>query len=282
MFLIAAFIAIGCGQQEPDATPVRVMSYNIKYDNKSDTVNNWEQRKEQLVNMVKFYEPDFIGTQEGLLNQLEYLDQELSTMRRIGVGRADGKKAGEFSAIYYDSTRFQLEMNSDSTIWLSKTPGKVSKNWDAALPRILTWGKFNNRKIDQDFFVFNTHFDHVGDTARAKSAKLIIETIEKLAKGYPVILTGDFNFTEKEPPYAIITDSSSRLKDAYYASALPHVGPLFSYEGFDVLDAISKRRIDYIFVNDFFDVQKHAIISNFREGKYTSDHLPVLVDVQVK
>lgn len=276
--LLITFLGLtaACNTSNRQSSLTRVMSYNIKFDDKADTVNGWDKRKDQVVNLVRFYEPDFLGTQEGLLHQLEYMENGLRNMKWIGAGRTDGKNEGEFSALFYNSERFELLINSDSTIWLSETPSHPSKSWDAALPRILTWGKFRNKNSKEEFFVFNTHFDHIGDTARAESARLIVETIKEVANGFPVILSGDFNATEDSQPYKVLTND---LADAFYSSALPHVGPLFSFEGFEALSSNNKRRIDYIFVNDKLEVKKHAIISDFRDGRYPSDHLPIVADV---
>lgn len=275
--ILVYVLTTACNTSNRQFSSIRVMSYNIKFDDKADTVNGGDKRKDQVVNLVRFYEPDFLGTQEGLLHQLEYMENGLQNLKWIGAGRTDGKNEGEFSALFYNTNRFELVTNTDSTIWLSTTPDRPSKSWDAALPRILTWGKFRNKNSEEEFFVFNTHFDHIGDTARAESARLIVETIQEVSNGFPVILTGDFNAMEESKPYAVLTGSD--LKDAYKASTLPHVGPLFSFEGFDVLGPADKRRIDYIFVNDKVKVLKHAIISDFRDGRYPSDHLPVVADV---
>lgn len=274
--ILVYVLTTACNTSNRQFSSIRVMSYNIKFDDKADTVNGWDKRKDQVVNLVRFYEPDFLGTQEGLLHQLEYMENGLRNMKWIGAGRTDGKNEGEFSALFYNSERFELLINSDSTIWLSETPSHPSKSWDAALPRILTWGKFRNKNSKEEFFVFNTHFDHIGDTARAESARLIVETIKEVANGFPVILSGDFNATEDSQPYKVLTND---LADAFYSSALPHVGPLFSFEGFEALSSNNKRRIDYIFVNDKLEVKKHAIISDFRDGRYPSDHLPIVADV---
>jgi endonuclease/exonuclease/phosphatase family metal-dependent hydrolase len=283
-FILAIlFVVNGCrNSTDKDSYPVRIMSYNTKFDDKADTLNGWDQRKEQLVNLISFYDPDFIGTQEGLLHQLDYIKDGLPNMQWIGVGRADGKTKGEFSALFYNTDRFELVGNTDSTIWLSKTTAKPSKSWDAALPRILTWGKFRNTSTQKEFYVFNTHFDHIGDTARTESAKLIVETVKKIVGNSPVILMGDFNVTPNAKPYIVLTQNNSSLQDAYHQSVLPHVGPEFSFEGFEVMGSSNKRRIDYIFANDKVDVLKHAIISDFRDGRYPSDHLPVIADVRIK
>lgn len=278
--ILLTIFLIGCTSTGKKAsTKIRVMSYNIKFDDPGDEINGWDRRKKRVLNLLAFYEPDFIGTQEGLLHQLEYLESGLESTARIGVGRTDGELEGEFSAILYNTDKYELVANSDSTIWLSETPSEPSKSWDAALPRILTWGKFRSKNGGKEFFVFNTHFDHIGDTARAESANLIVETINQVAGELSVILTGDFNAVEESAPYKNLTGSNSNLKDAFYATKLPHVGPLFTYEGFSVLNTDNKRRIDYIFVNEKVQVHRHAFISDFRDGRYPSDHLPVLADV---
>lgn len=257
-----------------------VMSYNLRFDTPDDGPNRWDARKDQVVNLIRFYEPAFIGTQEGLLHQLEYLEDELAKYKWIGVGRDDGSMEGEFSALFYDSTKVELIDGSEQTIWLSETPSKPSKSWDAALPRIVTYGQFRDKSDNSNFFVFNTHFDHAGETARAKSAELVVEKVKEVAEGKPVIFTGDFNVTPDSEPYAILTSENSSLQDAYEASSQPHIGPQFTYEGFEVRNENEEnRRIDYIFVNDKVQVLKHAIIPTFREYYYPSDHLPVIAQI---
>ena len=259
---------------------LRVMTYNIRYDNPDDAPNNWDNRKNKVANLIQYYRPIFLGTQEALFHQLDYLDKQLSDYHWIGKGREDGKKGGEFSALLYDTREVELAAQSDSTIWLSQTPEKPSKSWDAALPRILTWGKFQVKKTGQTIYAFNTHFDHIGEKARQESAKIIIATIKKIAGDAPVVLTGDFNITEESIPYQIL--SSSFLKDSYYASKTAPVGPEFTFSGFKVAEISEHRRIDYIFVNPPVTVTHTAIISSFNDGYYPSDHLPVIADIMIK
>lgn len=268
---------------ESEQQPITTMSYNIKFDDPDDENTSWDDhRKQQISALIAFYEPDFLGTQEGLHHQLKYLDKNLDSYKWIGVGRDDGSNDGEFSALFYNNDKFELIEDSEQTIWLSKTPEKPSKNWDAALPRILTFGKFRNRSSDQKFWVFNTHFDHVGDTARVESARLILDTIKEKTGDVPVILTGDFNVTEEMQPYEILTSSDSNLSDTYYATEKLHVGPDFTYEGYEVMAGEDQRRIDYIFVNERLRTRKHAILSSFHDGRYPSDHLPVLTTLEIK
>lgn len=259
---------------------LRIMTYNLRYDNPEDAPNNWDNRKQKVAHLIKFYQPTFLGTQEALYHQLNYLDQQLSNYSWIGEGRKDGKKAGEFSALLYNTDKATLVAKSDSTIWLSKTPSKPSKSWDAALPRILTWGQFKLKENGKTLFVFNTHFDHIGEKARAESAQIILQTIRTIAGKAPVVLTGDFNVTEGSKPYKILT--SSFLGDTYYTSSTPDFGPDFTYNGFSVADTSDRKRIDYIFANPGVDVRDHATISSFKNDYYPSDHLPVITDITIK
>ncbi|MGB5555573.1 MAG: endonuclease/exonuclease/phosphatase family protein, partial [Flavobacteriaceae bacterium] len=125
----------------------KVMTYNIKYDNVSDTVNNWNDRKEAMVDQLKKHDPGIIGMQEVLYGQLEYLDESLPDFEYVGVGRDDGKQKGEFSPILYNSKKFALLRSN--TFWLSKTPEKVSVGWDAALERICTYALFEDKNSGQ-------------------------------------------------------------------------------------------------------------------------------------
>lgn len=257
---------------------ITIMTYNIKYDDKSETPTGWEQRKDRVRNLIDFYQPDFLGTQEAQAHQLEYLQANLDPMRFIGHGR-DGGQKGEFSALFYNASHFELVENSDSTLWLSPTPGQPGKGWDAAFPRILTWGKFRSNQDKAELYVFNTHLDHVGDTARAESAKMILKTINKIAGDTPVVLTGDFNVTPETQPYAILT-GSKRLRDSHKMAETSHIGPKFTFSGFRVDPNTDPRRIDYIFLSKRFSVNRHGAISDFSNGFYPSDHLPVISEIQ--
>lgn len=262
---------------------VRIMSYNLRYDNPDDGENRWDLRKDKVTNLIRFHDSDFIGTQEGLNHQLQYIDEQAPELNRIGVGRDKGGEEGEFSAIFFNQNRYELIAESDSTIWLSETPAVPGKSWDAALPRILTFGKFRQISTGKEFYVFNTHFDHIGEEARKQSAHLIVETIHEIAEGLPVIVTGDFNVTPDSEPYSVMTGSDSPLLDAFKTTKLPHVGPEFTFSGFMVgEEPDTDRRIDYIFTNDSVDVLKHAILSSYRGGRYPSDHLPVLAEIQFR
>tara|TARA_Y100001972_G_C7667339_1_gene337888 strand:+ start:4341 stop:5174 length:834 start_codon:yes stop_codon:yes gene_type:complete len=247
------------------------MTYNIRYANPGDGVNYWENRKEELANQVAFYEPDVFGIQEGLPEQVEYLDEQLDAYSWYGVGRDDGKAKGEFSAVYYKKDKFSVLQKE--TFWLSPTPNKPSKGWDAALPRICTAVLFQVNSTDQKFWVFNTHFDHRGDEARLQSVDVILNKIKALNKdGHPTIVMGDLNLTPNTPP---IQKLFGALNDTRAVSELVF-GPEGTWSSFDVQKELD-RRIDYIVVSDQVKVSKYAVLTDNRDLRNYSDHLPVFI-----
>ncbi|MFP9115928.1 endonuclease/exonuclease/phosphatase family protein [Flavobacterium sp. RHBU_3] len=252
----------------------RVMTYNLRLDVASDGENRWDKRKELLANQVRFYEPDFMGVQEALPQQMHYLDSTLVAYDFIGVGRDDGKEKGEFSAIFYNKSKYKVIQQS--TFWLSQTPDKPGLGWDAACNRVCTYGLFENLKTKQKIWVFNTHFDHVGKVARMESSKLILAKIKELNKqNLPFVLTGDFNLTEdNESIQRIVTE----LNDSKKVAKLVY-GPDGTWNAFDFSKPVTER-IDYIFVpKKGVTVNKYATLSDNKNGRYYSDHLAVLTDL---
>jgi endonuclease/exonuclease/phosphatase family metal-dependent hydrolase len=262
----------------PAQTEVKVMSYNIRLDLKSDGENQWDKRKEVVTAQMNFFGADFIGAQEVLHNQLEYLHKNLDGYAYIGVARDDGKMAGEYSCIFYKKDKYDLV--EQSTFWLSLTPDIPSKGWDAALNRVCTYGLFRDKKTKQLFWVFNTHFDHVGKTARLESAKLIYEKINALnKKNYPVIVAGDFNSKPDEPPAQFMMSVMNNSRDI---SRLVF-GPADTWNAFRFLE-IPKNCIDYIFVgkDKRISVEKFATLTDSYALKYPSDHFPILSYLRIE
>lgn len=255
---------------------ITLLSYNIKNDGQKEGKNNWSSRRETMVELLQWYQPQMFGVQEALSNQIEYLDNSLPDYSYVGVGRDDGNKAGEFSAIYYDSTRYRVIL--DSTFWLSKTPEKVSKGWDAACIRICTIGFFEDRLTKQRLWVMNTHFDHRGVKAREKSARLILKQIDEFDSDKdPLVLMGDFN---AEPEDKSICLLKNKLGDAQAKSQTPFYGPSGTFNGFTT-DVIM-RRIDYFFVKNMV-VKSYAHIDDRLDNNlHISDHLPILMKVELK
>lgn len=255
------------------------MSYNIRYNNPGDGVNAWPNRKEHVADMIgSEYITDIVGIQEALKEQVTYLEEQLSDYSWIGAGRDDGHDKGEFTPIFYRSERFEL-LESD-TFWLSENPQKPgSKSWDAAITRIVTWAHFKDSSNGQEFYFFNTHFDHRGEQARLESAKLLVQKLSEIAGEQAYIVTGDFNFPESSEPYAVITDKEG-LADARYASETGHKGPTASTNNWKELSG-QESCIDYIFVEDDANVLGHHILDDKYDEYYPSDHLPVLSNIAI-
>ena len=194
---------------ETVSEPLRLMTYNIRLDVASDEENAWSNRKDILTSQVLFLAPDIMGVQEARPNQMEDLSNALKDYKSIGVGR-DGENKGEFSAIFYNSKNISVE--NESTFWLSETPNEISKGWDAAYPRICTYGLFTAIHSGQQFWVFNTHLDHVGAEAQSEGMKLILNKIDQInTQGFPVVVMGDFNV---EPNSDVIAETKNAMVDS--------------------------------------------------------------------
>jgi endonuclease/exonuclease/phosphatase family metal-dependent hydrolase len=248
--------------------PLNVISFNIRYANTTDGANSWENRKENVKALLQFYDADIFGVQEALAVQFDYLLAN-ADYDAVGVGREDGMRKSEFSAVYFNKKRFKKI--ESGTFWLSPTPNVPSKGWDAALNRICTWAKLYDRSNKKEFIVFNTHFDHVGIQARIEAAKLIKQKIQEIAPKLPVVLMGDLNVTPETEAIATI---KSFLIDTKEITIEPPYGPVGTFNDFKFNSPL-KNKIDYIFVNKGFKVQKFAVLSDSKDQRYYSDHLPV-------
>jgi len=257
------------------AQELRLMTYNIKYDNTNDTVNNWNDRKETMVRLIKFHDPHILGTQEALHRQTVYLDSSLTDYSYVGVGRDDGKIKGEYTAIHYNKTK--LKLIRSNTFWLSDTPDVVSIGWDASMERICTYALFESRTTHTKFYVFNTHFDHRGVKARERSVQLILEQIKKVNKEHlPLVLMGDLNLTPEQQP---IKELQSKLMDGMKAAQSPFYGPIGTFNGFDQ-NRVLTNRIDYMFVSGLIVKAYQHIDDRMQNNKHISDHLPVLMTIK--
>ncbi|SFU60181.1 Metal-dependent hydrolase, endonuclease/exonuclease/phosphatase family [Pustulibacterium marinum] len=258
------------------AQELKMMSYNIRYGNENDGENAWSKRKTALVDLINYYSPDVFGTQEGLKYQLDYITEN-TDYAFVGVGRDNGKTEGEYSAIFYNTQKVTLEKSA--TFWLSPTPEKPSKGWDAALNRICTYALFTNKKSNQKFYVFNAHFDHVGVKAREEAAKLILQKVKEInTENYAAFVTGDFNLTPESTPIQIFSKS---LHDSHEYSKTKPYGPVGTFTGYD-FSIIPENRIDYIFTTKNVTVNSYRVISDFSEFKYPSDHLPVFISAMLE
>ncbi|MFC3197147.1 endonuclease/exonuclease/phosphatase family protein [Parapedobacter deserti] len=255
-------------------TNIHVASYNLRMDTPRDSLNAWPHRKENVKALIQYHDFDIIGTQEGFIHQLQDL-LEMPGYAYFGAGRDDGKQAGEHSAIMYKKDRFRV--TDSGNFWLQETPEAPGLGWDATCcNRICSWAKLNDKITGQFFFIFNVHFDHQGVVARRESGKLMVDKIKEIAKGAPVICTGDFNST---PETEQIKGMSAILQDAYDVSQMPPYGPFGTSNGFRVAAPL-KNRIDYVFVSKDFEVLKYAVLTDSKDQRYPSDHLPVVATVR--
>jgi endonuclease/exonuclease/phosphatase family metal-dependent hydrolase len=263
------------------ATPLRVMSFNLRYDNPRDGVNAWPNRRDWVAKLIQFHGADVVGVQEALAPMLSDLDARLTGFARVGVGRADGRSKGEFSAILYRTAR--LALLDSGTFWLSPTPEVAgSKGWDAAIERVATWARFRDRLTGCSHLQINTHFDHMGEQARQESARLIRRRLPALAAGLPVVMTGDLNADPTSASYRILTtdqvpDAGAPLADGFTVSRTGHYGPTSSWTAFRAIEP--GRRIDYVLVSAPVSVLSHGILPDSWDGRFPSDHLPVLASL---
>lgn len=251
-----------------------IMSFNIRYDNPNDHENSWEFRKNEVVGLIAYYHPDILGIQEGLYHQVAFIQQHCANYNYIGVGRDDGDKKGEFSAIYFDTTKFSLI--AQETFWLSEHPDTISVGWDASMERICTYGKFKNITTNETIHIFNTHFDHIGTLARKMSAELILQKIAAygLTKE-KVVLMGDLNAVTTSEPITLLRKA---LDYGFEIAEKEFYGPLGTFNGFNNTLA-TDNRIDYIFTKNLKIYSYRHIDDRRINNLCISDHFPVLLEI---
>lgn len=271
---IAIALFIPFMMQGQDA--INIVSYNIRLDHEGDGKDQWKFRKEGLASFLLEENADFIGLQEVLHHQLQYLDSMLQGYTFIGVARDDGKTAGEYSPLFYNNLEWRLIRQA--TNWLSEKPMEVSRGWDAACNRVVTYGVFEHLVSGEQITVFNTHFDHMGVEARKKSAALVVEWAASLSGSKYKVFTGDFNFTPDDELYKIITN---KLFDARTKAAVKEEVHPGTYNGF-ALTGPYPRRIDYVFINEGLKPVKYYCPDIRIDGRHISDHFPVIVELQYK
>jgi len=255
--------------------PLELITYNIRMNTSGDGEHAWPYRKDDVAALFRFHRAAIFCVQEALPGQMDDLAAAFPNYAYEGIGRDDGKREGEFSAVFFNKERF--EKLDGGTFWLSETPDQCSFGWDAACRRICSWVKLKEKATGQVLQVFNTHFDHIGEEARKESARLILRKVEEIsgAKGN-VVLCGDFNLPPESAPVALITE---KLNDAFAVSALPAYGSVVTYHGF-TYDDPPRNRIDYVFVSRDVKVLRYGALTDSRDRAFFSDHLPVLVTLE--
>ena len=280
---VAPVLQAACAEDHA-AGSIRVMTYNIRYDNPGDGDNRWLRRRDAMGKFIAAEKIDIAGLQEVLIGQARDLEERLPEFAWYGLGRDDGMTKGELSPLFYRKDRF--ERLGEGTFWLSTTPDDVgSKGWDAALPRVCSWLKLRDKTGGSEWLAFNTHFDHRGEQARENSAALLRGRISTIAGGTSLVLTGDFNCTASDAPYETLTAKKSEaaatgdpLEDARAISSTEPAGPDSTWNGFRQI--VPGRTIDFIFVRRA-KVHGHRVLDPREEGRFLSDHLPVVAEISL-
>ncbi|HOH63486.1 MAG TPA: endonuclease/exonuclease/phosphatase family protein [Sedimentisphaerales bacterium] len=269
-----------CSAAEPDRNQneLHVMSFNIRYGTADDGPDRWENRRQQVCEVIERNQCDVIGLQEALRFQIDAIREALPVYAEIGVGREDGKTKGEYSGILYRTDRLLLA--EAGTFWLSDTPEVPgSMTWGNRITRVCTWGRFIHKPSGKAFYHFNTHFDHQSQPSRAKSAVLLAQRIRDRKHPDPVIVSGDFNAGESNPAVRYLKgdlDLDGKTPIPFVDSfRLLHpeateVGTFHAFKG-----TRSGEKIDYIFVQPGAEVLETRILHDNVDGRYPSDHFPI-------
>ena len=247
---------------------LKVMSYNIRYGLAEDGTNSWKYRCPATIEMLEEQCPDVFGVQEAYDFQIEFINEFARNYKSVGVGRIDGKKDGEQTAIFWNKKT--VSMLKWGNFWLSDTPEKPSMGWDAACTRTATWALMKDKKTGRKFYFVNTHLDHVGKEARKNGLKLIVDRIAEInPEGYPMVLTGDFNMRPD--------DSSMVEIDKIMKSARKVADKTDNLGTFNGWGRVHDNVIDYIYVSGFSDVPEYQTITKkYAERPFISDHYPIM------
>ena len=261
--LFSALVVVAC----TSSSPVKVMSYNIRYGTADDGQYSWPKRQDAAAEMILDQRPAVFGVQEGLRFQLDFLAEKCPMYKYVGVGREDGQARGEHMAVFYDTTRVALK--DWGTYWLSETPDEPSKGWDAMCKRTATWTLLHDIKADKYFYFVDTHLDHVGAEAREKGLALVVERIGAMnPENYPMVLLGDFNVFPDDP---CLTGLRGMMTDARESAEV--TSNESTYHGYGT---VVKDPIDYIFYSGFSGCKEFARVTKpYLECPYVSDHYPV-------
>lgn len=278
LYLSTALLLLLCGcRQGPSCAPapLRVMTFNIRLDVASDSLNAWPHRKDNVGKLLAYYAPDLLGMQEVLPNQMRDLKQLLPQYTALGVGRDDGKDRGEYSPVFYRTERFDLlESGSFS---LSQQPDSFGVlGWDAACNRVCSWALLRDKQTGRKVAYFNTHLDHIGVTARREGSRLVLERLKQIAPGLPAIITGDFNCTPDDEPAHILGEGG--MLNAWTSADVAY-GPDWSFHDFGRLPLEKRPLLDYVFFTPQLKATRCRVIQDTPAEGYYSDHCPVMADL---
>jgi endonuclease/exonuclease/phosphatase family metal-dependent hydrolase len=257
------------------------MTFNLRVRTMLDGHNIWDNRRDLVVERVRAFDADLLGTQEGLPSMESDLRQQLRDYSFRGVGRDDGKQRGEMCGVFFKTARFELL--DGGYFWLSPTPEKPgSRGWAEINPRTVTWVKLRLRADGTRFYWFNTHFDAFSPWARAQSSELLRHRIDYIAGAMPCIVTGDFNSGPNSTPYRTLLGpqptATSSLHDVFrdaHPIATRDEGTVHFFTGWR-----GGPRMDWILASSHFQTIDAEIDHSRGTGGYPSDHFPVTATLQ--
>ena len=269
-FILLAALAVlpqtVSGKKVPGPDTLSVMSFNIRMGEGKDGTNSWQYRCPATIYMLRDKHPDIFGLQEAYDYQVLFIKENLREYNNVGVGREDGKHKGEHMSIFYNKKKVSLL--KWGTFWLSDTPGKPSKGWDAACIRTATWALMKDKRSGRKFYYVNTHLDHVGKEAQKNGLALIVEKIKEMnPDNLPMVLTGDFNVVSSDP---VLSDLNRIMKNARVSAE--RTDNLNSFNGWGKSSSI----IDYIYYSGFASCPKFETIQKkYGDFPFISDHYPI-------
>lgn len=281
LFILLALFMTTTSFYAKKQVPVKVRwcTFNIRLQNGDDEKIGfgWSVRKDRVANYIKDNDIQIVGMQEVLHAQLEDLLARLPEYDYVGVGRTDGKTKGEYTPIFFLKKKFKcLEKGN---FWLSETPEVPgSKGWDAALERVASYAKLKDKKTGKVFMAVNTHFDHVGVTARRESAKLIMKKIQEIVGERPAVVTGDFNVTEDDEAYKTMITNEFKMNDSYHMTT-NNTGATYTWHQFCRLPLDKREKIDFIFITPSIKVS-HTHIEEPNIEAMLTDHNPHWADLE--
>ena len=259
LFVLAVMVAFPqfAAAQKKESEGLKVMSYNIRYGSAEDGTNSWKYRWPATVEMLNDVKPDVFGVQEALDFQVEFISEMVRDYKGYGVGREDGKHDGEHMAIFWNKKT--VKMIKSGTFWLSETPEKPSMGWDAACYRTATWALMKDKKTGKKFYFVNTHLDHVGREAQKNGLK-----------GYPMVLTGDFNV---RPSNDCLVDLDKIMTSTRKIAKKTDNKGTFNGWRTDREGGV----IDYIYMSGFSSVPVYeTIVKKYADKPFISDHYPIM------
>ncbi len=270
-------------QNQSSHTLVKVMTFNLRTYTAYDEGNEWAQRAPWVAQTIIDHAPQIVGVQEAYRVMLDDMQPQLTEYQWIGEGRRGGSE-DEHCTIFYRPQ--ELELLEQGQFWLSETPELVgSLGWDSDYPRICTWGWFRHRLTNAVIRVYNVHLDHIGEQARMEGAKLVVAMMKQHAAAEPEsagILMGDMNGVPAEPPLQYLhgrlpeEGELPALHDAYSSLQGEYGCTFHNFEG-----GIDGEPIDYILVESMWKIRSCIIDRRQIEGKYPSDHYPVVAELEL-